>query len=67
MWLWLLWTYHGKGECPPFGKECHKCGGKNHFEKKAGPKRDLSESQDMTHGGQVGPMEEDAHTDLCMR
>ena len=25
---------HGKGECPAFGKECHKCGGKNHFSKK---------------------------------
>ena len=24
---------HGKGKCPAFGKECHRCSGKNHFEK----------------------------------
>ena len=22
---------HGRSDCPAFGKECHKCGGKNHF------------------------------------
>ena len=24
---------HKKGDCPAFGKECHKCGHKNHFSK----------------------------------
>ena len=24
---------HGKRDCPAFGKECHKCGRKNHFSK----------------------------------
>ena len=22
---------HKKGDCPAFGSECHKCGGKNHY------------------------------------
>ena len=62
---------HGKGECLAFGKLCNRCGQKNHFEKKnADPGRDLSLSQDVTQDkkGQIGPMEENAHTDvLCMK
>ena len=40
---------HGKGECPAFGKECNRCGQKNHFEKKwrssSGPRSTKSESR----------------------
>ena len=27
------WTYHQKKDCPAFGKVCHYCGKRNHFQK----------------------------------
>ena len=30
---------HEKGDCPAYGKECHKCGGKNHFRNKCRSKK----------------------------
>ena len=34
-----------KGECPAFGKTCHHCGGKNHFESKCRSKRGSSKPE----------------------
>ncbi len=34
-----------KGNCPAFGKVCHKCGHKNHFSSMCGKKKGKSENQ----------------------
>ena len=36
---------HSKGEYPAFGKTCHHCGGKNHFESKCRFKRGSSKPE----------------------
>ena len=36
---------HNKGECHAFGKTCHNCGGKNHFESNCKSKRGSSKSE----------------------
>ena len=36
---------HGKSECPAFGKECNRCGGKNHFSKKCRSSKGSSKSK----------------------
>ena len=32
-------------KCPAFGKECHRCGGKNHFEKMCRSSKGSSKSE----------------------
>ena len=41
---------HKKGDCPAFGRECHKCGRKNHFSKmcKSESKHDLRKLRQAT-------------------
>ena len=36
---------HGKGKCPAFGKECHRCSGKNHFGKMCRSSKGSSKSE----------------------
>ena len=49
---------HSKGECPAFGKTCHHCGGKNHFESKCRSKRGSSKSESKCDSRrQVRPIE----------
>ena len=62
--------YHKKGDCPAFGKECHKCGRKNHFSNmcKSESKRDSRKPRQATgkctHKCKVHEVNEECHDDM---
>ena len=59
-----------KGDCPAFGKECHKCGHKNHFSKmcKSESKHDSRKPRQAngrcTHKCRVHEVNEECQDDM---
>ena len=61
---------HKKRECPAFGKDCHKCGHKNHFsnmcksESKSDSRRPKWANGKCTHKCKVHEINEECHDDM---
>ena len=57
---------HNKGECPAFGKTCHNCGCKNHFESKCRNRSRKTNGSESKRDSGKGQMEPEKKCSCCV-